>query len=184
VKIVSLIKTNYMNNFFKMAACTFLVCGTAISAFAQGSASATATSSATIVTPIAIVKASNLDFGNVAISALNLGTVTMPATLAGIRVASGGVTLPVVDGTHQAASFTVSGDGDYAYTVTLPSSSVEIEDGLNVMQVSGLNVSADAGLLAAGTQTIYVGGVLNVAAAQPAGDYLSTTPFTVIVDYN
>jgi hypothetical protein len=40
------------------------------------------------------------------------------------------------------------------------------------------------GTLTAGTQTLNVGATLNVAAAQPAGVYLSGTPFDVTVNYN
>lgn len=173
-----------MNTCLKLVACTFLLCSSAIGAFAQASASATATSSATIVTPIAISEVTNLDFGNVAISASTAGTVTMPATSAGVRTPFGGVTLPVVDGTHQAASFDVTGEGNYAYTVTLPSGDLDIASGLNHMQVNTFTQSAGAGTLTSGAQTIYVGATLNVDAAQPAGTYVSGTPFTVTVDYN
>lgn len=161
-----------------------LVCGSAISAFAQATASATATSSATIVTPIAISQVTNLDYGNVAISSITGGTVIMDPSSSGTRTLTGGVTLPAVGGTHQAASFTVTGEGNYAFNVTLPTGNLDIASGLNHMQVNTFTKSLGAGNLSAGTQTIYVGATLNVAAAQPAGSYVSGTPFTVTVDYN
>ncbi|HYV95373.1 MAG TPA: DUF4402 domain-containing protein [Chitinophagales bacterium] len=167
----------------KIAVCALLVCGSAISAFAQGSAFATASSSATIVTPIAITEVTNLDFGNVAVSALNAGSVTMPATSAGVRTVLGGVTLPS-GGSHQAASFTVTGEGAYTFTVTLPSTDLDLASGSDHMQVNTFAASAGAGALTLGTQTIYVGAKLNVSAAQPAGSYISGTPFTVTVNYN
>jgi hypothetical protein len=173
-----------MNNCLKLAACALLVCSTTFSAFAQASASATATSSATIVTPIAISEVTNLDFGNVAISAVSAGTLVMDATSAGVRTLTGGVTLPAVSGTHQAASFDVTGNTNYTFTVTLPSGNLDLASGLNHMQVNTFTQSAGSGTLTSGAQTIYVGATLNVTAAQPAGSYVSGTPFTVTVDYN
>lgn len=158
------------------------VCGSAVSAFAQASASATATSSATIVTPIAISKVTNLDFGNVAVS--TGGTVVMPATSAGVRTLTGGITLPTVGGTHQAASYTVTGESNYVYTVTVPSTDLVITSGANTMLVNAFTQSAGAGALTSGAQTIYVGATLNVSSAQAAGSYLSANPFTVTVNYN
>ena len=174
-----------MIKYLKIPACILLVCSNAISAFAQASASATATSSATIVTPIAISEVTNLDFGNVAISDVLNGTVTMPATSAGLRSLTGGVTLPVVDGIHQAASFDVTGEGSYAYTITLHSTDLDLDNGNgDHMQVNAFTQSTVAGTFTLGAQTIYVGAKINVSAAQAAGDYLSGTPFTVTVDYN
>jgi len=40
------------------------------------------------------------------------------------------------------------------------------------------------GTLSSGSQTLQVGGTLNVAAAQAAGTYTNTTDMTVTVNYN
>jgi len=72
--------------------------GFTVSANAQ--ATATATASATIVTPITINKDVDLNFGNVAVSAITGGTVVMAP--AGTRTATSGVTLPAVAGTPAA----------------------------------------------------------------------------------
>jgi hypothetical protein len=40
------------------------------------------------------------------------------------------------------------------------------------------------GTLTGGTETLRVGATLNVGASQPAGTYVSGTPFTVTVNYN
>src|ERR1700730_18496238 len=76
--------------------------------FAQ--ASATANASATIVTPIAISKTADMNFGNVAVSGSAGTVVLLPA---GTRTSTGGVTLPATAGTVTAAVFTVTGTGTY-----------------------------------------------------------------------
>lgn len=155
--------------------------GFATSAYAQATASASAT--ATIVTPISITKNVDMNFGNVAVQASTGGTVVL--TPAGVRSATGGVTLPVTNGTVSAASFTVNGSGNYTYSITLPSTALTITSGANNMTVSSFTSSPSAiGTLTAGTQTLTVGATLNVAAAAPAGTYVSATPFDVTVNYN
>lgn len=153
-----------------------------VRAVAQETASATAT--ATIVTPISITKTVDMNFGNVAVQSTTGGTVVL--TPAGVRSATGGVTLPTTaTGTVTAASFTVNGTGNYTYAITLPSSALTITSGSNTMTVSTFtSTPSGVGTLSAGTQTLNVGATLNVTAAQPAGTYVSGTPFNVTVNYN
>ncbi|MBS0027752.1 DUF4402 domain-containing protein [Chitinophaga sp. 22321] len=149
---------------------------------AQETASATAT--ATIVTPISIVKDVDMNFGNVAVQSTAGGTVVL--TPAGVRSRTGGVTLPsTATGTVTAASFTVTGTGSYSYSITLPSTALTITSGSNTMTVTNfVSNPTGVGTLTAGTQTLTVGATLNVSAAQAAGTYVSGTPFDVTVNYN
>ncbi|HTL06956.1 MAG TPA: DUF4402 domain-containing protein [Chitinophagaceae bacterium] len=148
-----------------------------------GQATATATATATIVTPISITKNVDMNFGNVAVQTGTGGTVVL--TPAGARSITGGVTLPVVNGTVTAASFTVDGQGTYTYAITLPSTDLTISSGSNSMIVNTFTSTPSAtGALTAGTQTLNVGATLNVSAAQAAGVYVSGTPFNVTVNYN
>ncbi len=147
-----------------------------------GQVNATATATATIVTPIAIVNASNMNFGNVAVNAV-AGTVILDP--AGTRTSTGGVTLPVVGGTVTAATFTVTGNSGATYSITLPSTATTITSGLNNMTVDNFSSTpTPTGTLTGGTETLRVGATLNVGASQPAGIYVSGTPFTVTVNYN
>lgn len=111
----------------------------------------------------------------------------MQLTPAGIRTASAGVTLPIAAGTVSAASFTVQGQANYTYAITLPSS-VSIYDAGNAnnMTVSTfMSVPSVAGVLSAsGSQRLDVGATLHVGAGQAAGNYTSGTPFSVTVNYN
>ncbi|MHB9141405.1 MAG: DUF4402 domain-containing protein, partial [Paludibacter sp.] len=68
-----------------------MMAGFSTTVMAQATASANATAAATIVTPIAITKTVDMNFGNVAVGA-SAGTVILAP--AGTRTTSGGVTLP------------------------------------------------------------------------------------------
>ncbi len=153
----------------------------ASSAFAQVTASATAT--ATIVTPIAITNDVDMNFGNVAVNA-SVGTVVL--TPAGARSATGGVSfLAATPGTITAASFTVTGLAAATYSITLPAAALTITSGANTMTVDTWTSSpTPTGTLTGGTETLTVGATLNVGASQPAGTYISGTPFDVTVNYN
>ncbi len=153
----------------------------AASTFAQ--VTATATASATIVGPIAIANASNMNFGNVAVSTA-AGTVVL--TPAGGRSVTGGCTLPVVTGTVTAASFNVTGAANYTYSITLPAGATTITSGGNNMTVDNwTSTPTPTGALnGSGAETLYVGATLNVGGSQAAGNYVSGTPFSVTVNYN
>lgn len=149
--------------------------------YAQEMASATAT--ATIITPISITKAVDMNFGNVAVQSTNGGTVILATD--GSRTKTDGVTLPASGGTVTAASFTVNGTAGYTYAITLPTTAVTLSSGANAMTATAFNSNPIAtGILTSGTQVLLVGATLNVAAAQPAGEYVTGTPFQVTVNYN
>jgi hypothetical protein len=165
----------------RIFAIAMLLTGISISTFAQ--VTATADGKATIVTPITITKAVDMNFGNVAVSA-TAGTVILSP--GGVRTLTGGVTLPTVAGTVTAASFNITGEASYTYTIQLPSTDLTITSGSNNMSVNAFTSDpTPTGTLGSnGTQTLNVGATLNVLAHQPAGIYSSVTPFSVTVNYN
>jgi hypothetical protein len=144
-----------------------------------------ATSGATIVAPISIVKDIDLNFGNVAVSTAN-GTVVLAT--GGTRTPTGGVTLPKSDvGTVAAASFTIGGQDNYTYSIELPTAEIMLKGVTEANTMTLTNVVSDpatTGTLATGAQTLLVGGTLNVAGSQPADVYSNTTGLTVTVNYN
>jgi hypothetical protein len=170
-----------MKQIWKFFALAIVMIAFSAGSFAQVTANATAT--ATIVTPIAIANAGNMNFGNVAVSAV-AGTVILDP--AGTRTTTAGVTLPIVPGTVAAAHFAVTGTPAYTYVITLPSTATTVTSGGNTMTVTGFTSfpSGTGTLDAAGAQTINVGATLNVGAGQPSGTYVSGTPFDVTVNYN
>lgn len=164
------------------------------SVMAQSTATGTATASATILTPITIVKVTDLNFGNIASG--TAGTVVI--TAAGARTAIGPV-LPNVPGTVTAASFTISGEATKTYTVTLPASAITLTGPSSATMTvdtftssptttAGAGVlggtAAAAGAIASGSQTLTVGARLNVGENQAAGFYTVANGLSVTVAYN
>jgi hypothetical protein len=176
-----------MKKMIKFFALAIFMVGFAANTFAQ--VSATAPALATIVSPIAISKTVDMNFGNVAASAAP-GTVDLAP--GGGRSVLGGVTLPATTGTVTAASFTVTGQAGFTYSITLPAGATTIGDGAtHAMTVDTWTSNpTPTGTLTGGTSTLTVGGRLHVAASQAAGSYSSAVgsggsgDFTVQVNYN
>ena len=172
-----------MKNFSKVLAIASILIAGSTASFAQ--ATATASASATIITPITIVKNVDMNFGNVAVSATIAGTAILAPAGTRTTGGAGGVTLPATTGTVAAASFTVSGQANYTYAITLPSTT-NITSGGNTMVVNAFTSSpATTGTLSSlGSQTLNVGATLNVNAAQAPGTYTNATGVPVTVNYN
>ena len=161
---------------------------TVFSVNVMGQVSANASATATILTPIAIAKNVDMDFGNLAVNA-SPGTCVLATDDS--RTATGGVTL-MAGGSPAAAQFTVTGVAGVNYVITLPSGATTVSDGLatpNTMDVdTWVSNPAGTGTLTAGTSTLYVGATLNVGASQAAGIYSSSNSggsgdFTITVNY-
>ncbi|MCX6250473.1 MAG: DUF4402 domain-containing protein [Bacteroidetes bacterium] len=158
-----------------------VVLGFSVNSFAQ--VSATSSASGTIVSPIAITKTVDMNFGNVAVSS-SPGTVILAPS--GTRTPGGGVTLPATVGTVSAATFTVTGVANYTYIITLPLTASTLTSGGNTMTADSFtSVPTPTGTLdGTGQQTLKVGATLNVGGGQAAGVYTTANPFTVTVNYN
>ncbi|HCC71877.1 MAG TPA: hypothetical protein DEQ09_12115 [Bacteroidales bacterium] len=169
-----------MKFFAKLLTVTIVVFTTTLSAHSQASANANA--SATIVTPIAIANAADMNFGNIAVIATG-GTVIL--TPAGARSVTGDVTLPAVTGTVSAASFNVTGQANFTYSITLPAAAITITNGTDNMDVdTWTSTPTPTGTLdGGGAQTLNVGATLTVAGGESSGLYTGG-PFTVTVNYN
>jgi hypothetical protein len=155
--------------------------GTIFSSSGQVSANANVT--ATIVTPITITKILDINFGNIAIGAL-AGTVTINPS--SVRSLTGGITLPTITGTFNAAKFEITGENNYGYSITLPSTDTIVDDGAGHSMIVNNWTSSPTpvGLLSSGKQDLFIGATINVLANQPAGTYTSNIPFTITVNYN
>lgn len=148
---------------------------------------ATASASCVVIDPIAVSKSADLSFGKFAAGAG--GTLTVGTS--GLR-ASGGV-LPTADGgASTAAILVVSGGKGATFSVRHGgSTALSRTAGPDTMTLTtfsdlgGANEStgtATSGTLGAGTQSIYIGGTLNVAPNQAVGNYAGEV--SVTVDYN
>ena len=142
----------------------------------------------TIVAPIQITTSTALNFGSFATLSTEGGTLVM--TPAAVRSSTGGVKLTSATGSPAAAAFAVSGEGAYAYTITLPTSALELTTaatgtGLKTMSVASFVSSiGTSGTLTAGSQAFTVGATLTVGLAQVVGTYVNSGGFAVTVNYN
>ena len=170
-----------MKNVTKFFALSIVMLAFAASTFAQPGVSATATATATIITPIAISKDVDMNFGNVAVNA-SAGTVILAP--ASTRTVSEGCTLPTPIGTVSAASFTVTGLAASTYSITLPAAATTITAVSNITVDTWTSTPTPTGTLTAGTSTLTIGATLHVGASQAAGVYVSAIPFIVTVNYN
>lgn len=173
----------------KHLAITTLALGAATFAGSSIAAQATATSTATVIAPIAITAPVNLVFGSFAPGAG--GTVTVSTS--GARTASGPI-LSAVTATPSAAKFNVTGDGSATYSIAIAPSAT-LSDGATTPNTMALATFSDltaggattgnvsTGTLASGAQSIYVGGTLTVGAAQAASTAYAGT-IAVTVEYN
>ncbi len=137
-------------------------------------ATATANATATVVAPISIAADQDLAFGEFA--AGSGGTIVVAhdgtVTPTGVNMISGTATSP--------ASFSVGGEADSGFTVTLPENAT-LTNGTETMTVDNFT-SNGVTALTAGTATLAVGATLNVANGQATGSYSGT--FDVSVEYN
>jgi len=169
----------------KLLALAVVILG--FTAVSFGQSTKTATASATIVGPISLAKDLDINFGNIAVGATG-GTVTIDP--ASGRTFTGGVTLPIVAGTVNAAKFTVSGEGDRTFSITIPAAGYDLTltrvSGTETMTVNSfVSTPTGTGTLVLGTQTINVGATITVASGQIAGVYTNVvTGFPVTVNYN
>lgn len=149
----------------------------------EGTASATAT----VIAPIAISKAMDLNFGKFAPGAG--GSITVSTS--GAPTSTGIVRSTTA--TPTAAKFNVTGDANATYAITYTGTSTVLTDAAdNTMAMTihsdltggnGTTTTVSSGTLSeTGSESIFVGGTLTVAANQVPGTY--TGAVKVQVEYN
>lgn len=158
--------------------------GLAVNAYA---ATATATSSATVIAPIAISKITDLAFGK--FSALTGGTIKVDTDN---TISVTGAVVKGTGSTGTAAKFNVTGDASNTYSIahsgtgvlthTDTTTTMALAKVSALTAVSGTTTEVTAGALTSGAQSIYVGGTLTVASGQLAGVYSGDV--IVTVEYN
>jgi len=166
----------------------FLTLGVAMLAFSTatfGQVSATALTSATIVSGLTITNTGPLDFGTIVTG--TAGTVTIAPD--GTRTSTG--TAVSTSNVGRAATFDVTGTAGLTYSIAISPASLTITHATlagNTMTVNNFQSNPAAGnngeLDVNGEQTISVGGVLTVGAAQVPGNYTNTSELTVTINYN
>jgi hypothetical protein len=137
---------------------------------------------ATIAAAITIVHTAHLHFGQI-VPGAGAGTVEQTAAASPTRTATG-CTLGNTTGMSP-ATFSVGGEPNATYAIALPDDvTVTLTGPGDPMAITAFSSSpSGTGTLdGGGAQTLYVGGTLNVGAAQTAGAYTGT--FDVTVTYN
>ena len=151
----------------------------ATGAQAQSTNSVTTTAKVKILQPITVAETNALNFGTV-IAGAN-GTVTLPATAAGVAACTGPT---CVAGTSSSGRFTVTGTKNEDFTVSMPATVSLAGPGtpLLVTLSSSLPVTGRPKLDVTGSYLLNVGGSFPLTTAQVGGDYSGT--YTVSVSYN
>jgi hypothetical protein len=173
---------NPMKKVTKVMAAVCIMAGFATTSYGQ--ATATASSTATMVAPIGITKVVDLNFGVVAASG-TAGTLILGTS--DDRTASGGVSLPAGGATDvKSAEFAVTGEGTSGFSISVPSAPITLTGSVSgTMTVSDfVSDLGAASTLVSGEKTIKIGATLNVDAAQPAGVYTNASGLFVTVNYN
>jgi len=151
--------------------------------YAQSTAFGSTT--AELVTPIAISKTTDMHFGTVAASG-TLGTVVLD--WADAVTPSGGASIPTGGVTPTTAVFHITGQGTSGFSIAIPGAPITLSNGAQTMTVSDFTCDEGSSAnLIAGELDIYVGATLNVAANQAAGTYTKAGDMSglfVTVNYN
>lgn len=161
----------------------FAIAMLAFSANSFAQSTATASTTAELVTPISISKVTDMHFGTVAASATS-GTVLLD--YADGRTTTGGVTLPAGSTLQSTAEFDVTGEDNSSFSIALPSSPINLTGSVSgTITASGF--TADLGSssnLSSGSKTVKVKATLNVPANSVAGTYSNASGLFVTVNYN
>ncbi len=162
-----------------MVALLAIVAGKAV---AQTSGLASANATAGLITPIALTKTVDMNFGTIGPSGAS-GTLKLSPS--GMRTPNGGVSVLANHGQATPAVFDVTGEDGYSFVITLPAGLLALVNGPAVMWVGNFtSFPSGSGLISGGQTALNVGATLYVAAGQVPGTYTSLTPFPVTVNYN
>ncbi|WP_162875565.1 DUF4402 domain-containing protein [Sphingomonas crusticola] len=152
---------------------------TSAPALAQSTATANASSTTTILSPISLTKVLDMQFGKV-VRPGNASSNTVLVSAAGGRTISGTGNGVLVGTAGQQAQFTVAGEGAASISVTVPGT---FAMGPLTVTTTGTYPTAIGGTAGSpGTATINVGGSFPMTSATATGSYTGT--LTVTAAYN
>ena len=179
-------RINVFRKMMVLAGCAALICAADVGV-SHAANNATASSTGTVVVPIAIAKVLDLTFGKF-LAGASLGTVVV--STANAQSVTGGVTTTTTLGASaKAATFTVTGEPNSTYAITYPNTTTLTGAG-TPLSLDTFTNAVDLGSVALGVGTLPVGGshvlsvgaTAHVAASQASGIY--TGSFDVTVNYN
>lgn len=174
-----------IGRYFSTLFCLAVIpCGVAVAQISPP-ASATGHITAEVITMLAAVETSQLNFGKFSPGPQGGELMVTPENTVSVL----GSVWPG-SGTHNSASFHVTGDPGIAYTITLPTTPVTIthQGTARTMTVEDWRSvpapTPGAGMLEDGSQMVYVGATLKVGTLNdnPVGIYTGT--YTITFDFN
>ena len=147
--------------------------------YSQTQATATFTASVTIIEPIVITTTSDMNFAS--LDAKSGGSVIL--TPENDRIITGG--LELADGSMvSAASFKVTGENGYSFSLSLPQGEYLLSDGSENIVIRDFTSNFIESDLSPSTPEIKVGATLDIKAGQQPGNYKTLTSIPVTVNYN
>jgi len=164
----------------KLLALFVVVLGFSAVSFGQSSAVASAT--ATLVTPLSILKTADLNFG-VLSSSSTIGTATISTDGTTINTTGGVKSISTLG--LSAAIFDVNGANDANLTITYPTTfPIKLMNGTDEVSITALSNTAGTKLSSTGNLPITMGATLSIPANSKAGVYSNNTALSVTVNYN
>ena len=143
------------------------------------------TATALVIEPLTITEDTAMNFGTVA-GGENADTIVLGTD--GSRTVTGTDAQIIAAGPGNAGQFTVTGEPGQAYSITFSASATMENAAGDSMTVDTFTNNNPSPIDGGGSDTLLVGGRLNVGANQPAGAYSTATgggsPYTVTVNYN
>ena len=152
----------------------------ASSAFAQASATTSASASITVFQPITITKVTDLAFGRVIRTSSTPTVYAVAAANGATSVTGGNGIFTSGGGTPGRATFTVNGEGGQAFNIV--SDPTVVANGNTINLVTSAATGTLSGTLgSAGSTTFGVGGNVTLSSTSPTG--VSSGSFNVTVTY-
>lgn len=154
------------------------------SATSFGQSTATASTTATLITPIAIEKTTDMNFGTVGTSG-TAGTIALDYANG---VLPGGGATSISTSAIKTAVFHVTGANDESIGITIPTSPITLTATGGSANVTVSDFAVEGGttqnLSSSGALDLKVKAILNLPASANAGVYSNATGLSVTVNYN
>ncbi|MCK9410877.1 MAG: DUF4402 domain-containing protein [Prolixibacteraceae bacterium] len=161
----------------KLLIVAFVLSGISVCGFAQSN-TAEITASVTVIQPIAISRAADLNFGRITIG----GAGTVVVSSGGTRTQTGSITL-LTGGSEAPGLFNITGRATSTYAVTIPNSVTLKKSGAPTEVITADTFTNNAIALTGSSDQLKVGATIHLVGNETVGAY-SSDLFAVTVAYN
>ncbi|MCK9641768.1 MAG: DUF4402 domain-containing protein [Prolixibacteraceae bacterium] len=161
----------------KLLIVVFVLSGFTVCGYAQSN-TAEITASVTVIQPIAISRAADLNFGRITIG----GAGTVVVSSGGTRTQTGSITL-LTGGSEAPGLFNITGRATSTYAVTIPNSVTLKKSGAPTEIITADSFTNNAVALTGSSDQLKVGATIHLVGNETVGAYASDL-FAVTVAYN